>query len=232
MEDKISVIVPTYNEEKFIVKTLKALQNQTVPRSEYEIIVSDSSSTDKTRETAKKHADRVVKCKKHSAGVGRNFGAKNAKHELMAFIDADTIVSEKYLEGVREALQNGVAATGPVKALEKDSLFLRFFFWWWGFQSKLTITIGFPIFPGFSFAARKSAFEKVGGFHIGDITTEDFELSLRMKKIGRINYNQKMSVKSSTRRFKEKGPIYNVWNAWRYLLFGESSSWNEHRSDF
>jgi len=54
MNPKISVIVPTYNEEKFIGKCLKALNTQTLPRDEYEIIVSDSSSTDRTVKIAKK----------------------------------------------------------------------------------------------------------------------------------------------------------------------------------
>jgi len=117
MQKKFSVIVPTLNEEAFIEKCLLALSDQTVSRREYGIIVSDSSSEDNTVEIAGSLADNVVVCEKKSAGFGRNFGAKNAKTELLGFIDADTIASATWVEGAIQALQKGVAATGPIKSL-------------------------------------------------------------------------------------------------------------------
>lgn len=55
----ISVIVPAFNEERNITACLKSLDSQTLPRDEYEIIVVDGNSSDRTRELAKEYADEV-----------------------------------------------------------------------------------------------------------------------------------------------------------------------------
>lgn len=228
----ISVIVPAYNEEGLIGKCIASLEKQSLPREGYEIIVSDSSSRDRTLEIAKEHSVRIVKCKKHSAGFARNAGARKARGKTLAFIDADTIASKNWLKGVKQGLEKNIACTGPIRALENDSKLLSAYFRWWSFQSRLTVILGIPIFPGFNFAVSKKAFKKAGGFVTKNITTEDLDLSLKLRKIGRIGFNQKMLVFSSTRRFREKSIFFPVKNAWSYVLFGRSHGWEKHRSDF
>lgn len=228
----VSIIVPTLNEEKFIKKTLIALQNQTIKKENYEIIVSDSSSTDNTVIIAKKYADKVVVCKRKGAGHGRNFGAKQAVGKYLAFVDADTIVSKTYVEGLIESLEKGVASTGPMESLEKDSKKLNAFYKFWNTQTKVSIKLGQPIFPGFNFGVRKKEFEKLKGFKEKDIVVEDMDLSFRLVKLGKIVFNKKMSVSTSTRRLKEV-PIYSyILNATRYVLTGKSWGWEKHRKDF
>ncbi|MEM0360411.1 MAG: glycosyltransferase [Candidatus Diapherotrites archaeon] len=231
-EKIISVIVPTLNEEQFIGKCLESLSRQTIPRKEYEIIVSDSSSEDNTVKIAKKLADKVVVCKRVSAGYGRNFGAKHAKGKYLVFIDGDTIASPTFLEGAKEALENAIAATGPISALEKDSLLMRAYYKMWSIQNRITVLIRFPLFPGFNFAVRKDIFEKEKGFLTKNITTEDLELSLRLKKKGRIAFSEKMLVLTSTRRIRELGLTSCIKSATNFLLFGKSHPWEEHRKDF
>lgn len=228
----ISVVVPTYNEENFIEKCLLSLKNQSLPRHKYEVIVSDSSSTDNTVKIAKEHADKVVKCKKVSAGFGRNYGAKNSNGELLAFIDADTLASRNWLKGIKEGLSEAVACTGPVRALEKDVFYLRAFMRWWSFQSRASTLLGVPVFPGFNFSVRRKEFEEMNGFNSRDVTNEDLDLSLSLKKLGPVGFNSKMLVHTSTRRFREKSIFYNIKNAWNYILFKKSSQWKEHRADF
>ncbi|MCX8189926.1 MAG: glycosyltransferase [Candidatus Diapherotrites archaeon] len=228
----ISVIVPTLNEEKFIEKTLLALKDQTMPKNEYEIIVSDSSSSDSTVEIAKSLADKVVVCERISAGYGRNFGAKHAKGSKLAFVDADTIVSPSYIEGVKEALDKGIAATGPMRALEKDSLKIRAFYRWWSLQSRISILTKKPIFPGFNFAVTKKAFEDAGGFRPDPITNEDIDLSFKLAKKGRLVFSKKMLVYTSTRRLKEISIPQYVMNAVDFALFNRSRHWKEHRKDY
>ncbi|MCD6478550.1 MAG: glycosyltransferase [Candidatus Diapherotrites archaeon] len=228
----ISVVIPTLNEEKFIEKTIRALLDQTLPKREYEIIVSDSSSKDATVEIAESLADRVVVCKCVSAGYGRNFGAKHAKGSMLAFIDADTIASPTYLEGVKEALSKYIAATGPVRALNEKSLILRAFYRMWSLQSRISAMIRFPLFPGFNFAVRKHHFELAGGFNEGNITCEDLDLSLRLRKYGRLGFNNKMLVYTSTRRLHKTSLISYIWNGVRFVLFRKAQSWDEFRMDF
>ncbi len=227
----ISVIVPTLNEEEFIEKCLNSLLDQTLPKRKYEIIVSDSSSKDSTVEIAKSLADKVVVCKRVSAGFGRNFGAKYAKGEKLVFIDADTVASETFLEGASEGLEKSIACTGPIRALEKNSLLLRVFYRWWSLQSRISVLLRHPIFPGFNFAVRKKVFDNAGGFKTEDITTEDLELSLRLRKYGKLSFNKKMLVHTSTRRLREISLPAYIANAATFVLFNKSRSWKEHRKD-
>ena len=75
----VSVIVPTLNEEKYLESCLKSIKNQDY-QGEYEIIVSDGGSKDKTLKIAKKYADKVITCDKKGIAYGRNiFQHKNPR---------------------------------------------------------------------------------------------------------------------------------------------------------
>ncbi|MEM4662843.1 MAG: glycosyltransferase family 2 protein, partial [Candidatus Diapherotrites archaeon] len=150
----------------------------------------------------------------------------------LAFVDADTIVAPTYLEGVKEALSKGIAATGPIRALEKESLTLRAFYRWWSLQSRISVNIGMPIFPGFNFAVTKKVFEESNGFRPEPVTNEDIEFSLRLSKYGRVLFNKKMLVYTSTRRIKEMGILNYVVNAINFVVLNKSRSWSEHRKDY
>ena len=74
---KLSVVVPTYNEEKYIEKTLQALRKQTF--TDFEIIVKDGGSKDQTVEIAEKFADKTVPLPDSSAADALNQGSRYAK---------------------------------------------------------------------------------------------------------------------------------------------------------
>ncbi len=226
----LSVIIPTLNEQDWIKKCVSALEHQTVPREKYEIIVVDSTSKDNTLKIAKKIADRVEICERKGAGNGRNVGAKCAKGKYVAFVDADTIVSKTWVEGVIEGLDEGVGVLGPFETIEKDSLKIELFFKWWNLQDRLSTFLGAPTFPGFSMGVRKKEFEKLGGFR--HITAEDLELGLRLGKKGKVVFNKKMRVKTSNRRLKEIPIIPYIWNGLNFVIFGKSWGWEKHRKDF
>ncbi|MFA5931678.1 MAG: glycosyltransferase [archaeon] len=228
----VSVVVPTLNEAKFIASCLNSISNQTVSRDKYEIILSDSSSVDNTIKIAKRIADKVVVCKRQSAGFGRNFGAKFARGKYLAFVDGDTIVSNKWIEGVIEGLEKGVACTGPVSALEKDSIRRTLAFYFWQGLTRLTVFVGHGLLPGHNLAIRREAFVKLGGFLEGNITNEDNDLSRKARKLGKLVYCEKMSVKTSTRRLKKVSMIAYFLNGVKFFLFGKSMTWNEFRDDY
>ena len=79
----ISIIIPTLNEEKYLPKLLDCIRKQSY--KDYEIIVADSNSKDKTRQIAKKYGCRIVKG--GMPAKGRNNGAKAAKSEILLFVD-------------------------------------------------------------------------------------------------------------------------------------------------
>ena len=226
----VSVVIPTLNEQEWLVKCVAAIENQTIPRIEYEIIVVDSSSKDNTLKIAKKLADKVLVCERLGAGNGRNAGAKIARGKYIAFVDADTLVSKTWVEGIIEGLGKGIGVTGPFETIEKDSLKIELFFKWWNFQDFASTVICVPTFPGFNMAVRKREFEKLEGFR--HITAEDLDLGLRMRKIGRVVYNKKMRVETSNRRLKEIPIFPYIWNGANFVLFGKSWSWKKHRKDF
>ena len=115
---KISVIIPALNEEKYILHSLEGLKKQSF--KDFEVIVCDGNSTDRTREIAKKYAMVVIEKRKGMA-AGRNGGARVAKGDILVFLDADTKPSKDLLKVYSNAFTNGtVAATGPILPLEKN----------------------------------------------------------------------------------------------------------------
>src|SRR3990172_8793490 len=91
MSDFISVIVPAFNEEKYIVSCLQALKQQDFPSEKYEIIVVNNLSTDKTRETAESMGVVVVDFSQNKGvGPARQEGVSKASGQILAFTDADT----------------------------------------------------------------------------------------------------------------------------------------------
>ena len=96
---KISIIVPTYNGEQYILKCINSLLDQTL--KEIEIIVIDDGSTDNTKNLVLSIKDPRVKYyyqKNQMQGAARNYGIKLAKGEYIAFVDDDDYVDSKMYE--------------------------------------------------------------------------------------------------------------------------------------
>lgn len=93
----ISVIIPAYNSSKFIPLCLEALSKSTYEN--YEIILVDDASTDDTAQIAESMGCRVFIMDKQSGpAVARNFGSKEAKGEIVLFIDSDVLVKSNTIE--------------------------------------------------------------------------------------------------------------------------------------
>ncbi|MGB9703105.1 MAG: glycosyltransferase [Candidatus Micrarchaeia archaeon] len=218
---KISVIIPSRNEAKYIEKTLKALKDQSF--KDFEVIVVDSSD-DETPKIAEKYA-KVVFEKRKGVAIARNKGAKLAKGEILLFLDADTIPSKNLLKVYSKIFEDKkvVAATGPVKPIS-NSTFYKIGYW---FVSDFFVRVCFlfkkNIIMGMNFAVRKKVFEKEKGFNEKFVTFEDWDLALRLRKHGKILFSKEAFVYSSERRVKKWGVlrfvIFHVGNIIRYILF-------------
>jgi glycosyltransferase involved in cell wall biosynthesis len=94
---KVSVIIPTYNREDYVVKTLDSVLCQNF--KDYEIIVVDDGSTDNTGEKLKKYKDKIKYIYQKNSGVSaaRNKGISQAKGEWLAFLDSDDEWDSDYL---------------------------------------------------------------------------------------------------------------------------------------
>ncbi len=208
----ISVIIPALNEQKYIKYPLEGLKHQTF--MDFETIVVDGGSEDKTRSIARKHAKVIVALRKGVA-AGRNKGAEGSKGKILVFIDADTKPSRNLLETYANAFKDRrvVAATGPIYPLEKTSRRVSFGY---GFVLvpfvKLSILLGRPSIVSSNFAVRTESFTKAGGFDPKLLTYEDWDLSMKLKKFGKIVYLDDAIVHTSARRIV-------AWGVWGYFLY-------------
>ncbi|MEM1577971.1 MAG: glycosyltransferase [Candidatus Pacearchaeota archaeon] len=105
----LSVIIPAHNEERYIGKCLSSLLNQKY--KDYEIIVVNDGSTDKTEQIVKEFQKKSKRIKLlsfkqgHSAAFARNRGAEKAKGEILVFIDADQFVKKDFLSKIAKNFQ-------------------------------------------------------------------------------------------------------------------------------
>lgn len=106
MNPIISIIVPSYNEEKNIEKCLKSICNQTF--KDFEVLCIDDNSTDNTFEIIKEWAqkdNRIIPLKNTGKGVSsaRNYGLKNAKGDYIGFVDSDDSIQPQMYEFLYKA---------------------------------------------------------------------------------------------------------------------------------
>ena len=182
----ISVIVPSFNEEENIAQCLVSLSHQTVSRNEYEIIVVDGASTDKTCEIARKYADKVFIQTSKKVGGARNDGVMAAKGDIIASTDADCILPPDWIKRVRKDFADPavVQVYGPVYPIENSpgnhfSLLLANTFSRIGYYSRT-----FYYTLGCNTAFRKDAFVKAGMYRCID-AGDDLEIAMRLKDLGR-----------------------------------------------
>lgn len=165
----LSIIIPTFNEEKHLPKLLKSIKEQEFqPR---EIIVADNNSTDRTQEIAKKYGAIVVPG--GLVAAGRNKGAAAATQDLLLFFDADVSLSNKYFLGemyvdfkrdevdIMSALQK--PDTEDAKLFEKVASNVVFS-GWNSIRRLYKITKKLLIEYGGAIMVKKAAFLDVGGF--------------------------------------------------------------------
>ena len=221
------MVIPALNEEKYIRSCLLSLNRQSFHC--HETIVVDGGSTDQTVEIAKKLADRVIVEAASPVGAARNLGAENAKGEIIAFIDADTIASRGWTAAIHHSMsEDGVVGvtgpTFPVGGKDFDRIVYRMST---DYLQRFLITLKLPHIPGFNCAYRKDAFFSVEGFDEHRVTHEDMLLSMDLKETGKITYNPDMLAFTSLRRIDKYGydqiiPLY-VSNFFLTLLFDKSS---------
>lgn len=204
----VSVIVPALNEERYIEKTLKSIKRQKT-KLEYELVVSDGHSSDKTAGIARKYADKLIFPKTKGIWAGRNAGALNSTGKILVFIDADTIIPNNYLESVWRVMQDkkisGLSfgfrfdkAKGILKIIEDISnnyLFLK---------GKL----GIGELLGFNCIMRRIDFIKVGGFPNKPL--EDAGMARRLHKRGKVIYKLEPRVITSSRRMEKGGIMKSI----------------------
>jgi len=201
----ISIIIPTHMEEKYLPRLLESLKRQT--DRDFEVIVVDWNSKDRTREIARKYGCKLVIAEKRGIGRGRNLGAKHAKGDVLAFIDADIVLPPNFVEEVKGVKCN--AAICEWIPLE-DDLLLKLYYRISYLFCKLFNLLGIGHSPGFCTIIRRDIFERVGGYNEELLAGEDHELARRVRKLTKICH-LKVKIKMDSRRVRKEGKFGIVW---------------------
>lgn len=199
----ISVVIPAFNEEKFIERTLKSLMNQDF--KDFELIVVDNNSQDRTGQIAERFGAKVVFEPKEGVGYSRQAGFMAAKAPIIATTDADTIVPPNWLSKILREFNSdpGLVAFGGFHSLYNGPFLARFavrylIFIPWIFDR---IFSGGWTLSGANLAVRKEAFLKIGGFNTKLKLSEDADLSQRLRSVGKVKLDMGFRVETSGRRY-------------------------------
>lgn len=153
-----SVIIPTYNEYRDIGECLESLMHQSFKN--FEVIVVDDGSTDRTVEIAKKFKVRIIKGKHKGPGFSRNLGAMQSKAKILVFVDADMTFEKDYLKNLLSPILSN-KALGTTHELEIVKNVRNIWSRCWGrIRVSKKEAENVKIFR----AIRKSDFLRMGGF--------------------------------------------------------------------
>ncbi|RLI42950.1 hypothetical protein DRO69_09775, partial [Candidatus Bathyarchaeota archaeon] len=126
---KVSVVIPTFREEKYIAATLSRLVKV---KPSIEIVVVDGGSEDGTVKVAKRFTDKTYQIKERGISKARNYGARQASGDIVVFLDADVYPPSNFVEKVLEIFNdpNVVGATCnimPVQPRFTEFAFFQFY---------------------------------------------------------------------------------------------------------
>jgi peptidoglycan/xylan/chitin deacetylase (PgdA/CDA1 family)/GT2 family glycosyltransferase len=216
----VSVVIPAYDEEDYLPSCLESIRKQDYA-GEYEVIVVDNASTDNTAKIALDWGAKVVYEGKRSPACARQRGAEIATGEIIAFIDADTQAPTWWLSTIVSHLVRNpktVAITGPYAFCDAGR-FTKITSYISNFISividqlfRKVLNKGGAIW-GCNFAVRRSALLEVGGFDTSiKFYGEEYEFSLRLKRVGKGGIIPRLFVLTSARRLKRIGVVNQYWN--------------------
>jgi cellulose synthase/poly-beta-1,6-N-acetylglucosamine synthase-like glycosyltransferase len=188
---KVSIVLPAYNEGKYIAECLQTITELDYPKNSLEVIVVDDGSTDDTFKIAKSFEQKssLIKAytkKNGGKGAALNFGIKMASGELVATMDADSYLTKNVLKELVPYFDDPLvmAATPAVKIRESNSILKelqRVEYMMILFSRKLLSYIdSVPVTPGPFSIFRSSVFEKIGYFDEHNLV-EDQEIALRIQ---------------------------------------------------
>src|SRR5688500_5652596 len=202
----LSVVIPAYNEEKYLPATLEALISALGSIKGAEILIVANASTDATRKVAEAYKARVVTEHEHNIGKVRNTGGNSATGDVFVFLDADTIVRAGLFEEIIDAMADPRCVGGSV-AVEYDAHIRRR---WIKFYLGLALFVGrlTKIRQGALQFCRREAFLELDGYDTAIYVGEDIEFHWRLDKHARERgghtvFIEEPKVKTSSRRLEK-----------------------------
>jgi glycosyltransferase involved in cell wall biosynthesis len=216
----LSFIIPAYNEESLIAQAIQSIHSAVeVTRQRYEIIVVDDASTDRTAAVAQSNGARVMTVHMRHIAAVRNAGVRQARGDVLIFLDADTILPESTLLSALEALDQGAVGGGCHVMMDDHMSPLGRLY----FQIFLLIWRPLKFAAGCFIFAKRNAFEAVGGFDEQFFASEEIWLSKALKQQGQFVILREPVVTSA-----RKTRMYSHWQLFLItvrLLFLGPKAW-------
>lgn len=210
----ISFVVPAHNEEALIGACLDSIaraMGEVAPRDEFEIVVANDASTDRTGDIARERGAVVIDVSLRHIAAVRNAGARavSPRCERLIFLDADTELTSGALAGTLAAFASGAVGGGARFVSDGripffTELTFKFFTNLW---FSLRLAAGCYVF------ARREAFLSVGGFDERVYAGEEYFISRALKRIGRFVIVDEPVV-TSARKLR----TYTPWQMWKFFF--------------
>ena len=194
---KISIIIPVLNEERYIGSLLNHLKQCSSPSNIAEILCVDGGSQDNTHRIAMENGAQVIRSKKGRAKQ-MNFGALNAKGEILYFLHADTLPPQDFDKIILQAVAQGFETGCFRMKFDTRNLFLRFFAWFSRINHTLCRGGDQSLF------ITKEVFSKTTGFNERYLIYEDTEFIRRLYRHTKFKVLPEHVI-TSARRYRELG---------------------------
>jgi len=179
----LSFVVPAYNEEFELPRTLEAIRAaaEIAADGQYEIIVVDDASTDRTAALAREAGAKLVSINRRQIAAARNAGGRVASGDILFLVDADTRINQRHVTGAVAALEAGYSGGSSRVHIEGEiptwsKICLKFF---------CLVYFGLNLGAGAFLFTTKRNFDTVGGFDESLFVGEEVYLSLALRKLGR-----------------------------------------------
>jgi glycosyltransferase involved in cell wall biosynthesis len=195
----ISIVIPTYNEEKYLAKLLKSIKRQTY--KDYEIIVADNSN-DETKKIAERY--NCIIANGGTPSIARNNGAGIAKYDMI-FFDADVVLKDNnFISDFLRIIKDEKLDIASCKVLpDTKKMSHRLYYFMKNYTNRLN---PIPHISGQCVYIKKAIFQSIKGYDENLVLGEEHDLLQRAKKQN-VKYRMIMSlnVLNNTRRLKKEG---------------------------
>ena len=207
---KISVVIPALNEERFLPRCLESIRQQDY-QDEYEVIVVDDGSTDRTVQIARESSARLVFSGGNGAFHARQAGVEAAAGEIIVQADADTTYPRDWLSRIAEHFSDRpevVAVGGPYLYVDPPYWGEGEYFIRRNVNKLALLLLKRPaMVSGANFAFRRAAFLEIGGYRAASLSPDQYDISARLGKLGKVVWDGSLIVHTSSRRIHGKSII-------------------------
>ena len=242
--EKVSIIIPTYNEERYIARCLDSILRNDYPKDLIEILVIDGKSTDRTQEIVQGYVQhypfvRLLKNSKRVQAAAINIGIRAAVGEIVLIMSAHAIYAPDYIRQSVTLLQETDAANvgGLMFAVGSDYV-----------SNSIAAALTSPFGVGdaryrysdkeewvdtvFAGCWHKSTLEALGGFNEEWVVNEDYELNYRLRQAGgKILFSPKIRcqyfVRSSLGALARQYFRYGFWKVKTLVTYPDSLRWRQ-----